>query len=237
MKKTWAYVSATVLGAAVISQSAVASVAMDILQLPPQNRRMALMDLPADQFKKISEIAFSDSQPMRVRWAAVISLGEVNSSQSLPLLLKASQDKTWYMRNAALVALEENHPARAEVVAKKLLKDKALVVRSAAVEVLKKFPTAENRDLLWAELEEKYNYHRGQSLWIRSQIVAQLAQKPQDHEMSIFAKLLKDKDQRVHLASIRGLEKLTGVRLGDEQTSLQKKLSLWQDYLKKEGIF
>lgn len=210
---------------------------IDLLQLPPQNRRMALRDLSADQFQRLSELAFSDAQPMRLRWAAVVSLAQARPQEALPLLLKASRDGKWFMRNAALVALAETHPLQAEAVAKRLMKDKALVIRSAAVDVLAKYPSAENRDLLWSELDASYNFHHGASLWIRSQIVGQLARKPQDQEMKFFARLLRDKDPRVHLASIQGLEKITGVRLGDEKTTPPQKLSLWQDYIKKEGTF
>lgn len=138
------------------------------------------------------------------------------------------------MRNAALVALAEVNEPEAQKLAKKLLKDKALVVRSAAVDVLQKNPRPDVRDLLWEEMSQKYNFRNKESLWIRSQIVEALAQKPSDHEMKLFTKFLNDKDARVQAASVSGMEKLTGVKLGDAKTSREKIVLLWQDYIRKD---
>lgn len=209
---------------------------LDLLNLPGENRRAAMQGLSATEFDRLKDVAFTENQTMRIRWAALVSIAEADPKKALPHLLKASRDKQWFMRNASLVALAETQPLKAEAVAKELLQDKALVVRSAAVEVMKKYMSAENRDLLWSELEQKYNYRNNASLWIRPQIVALLAQKPSDHEKTLFVRLLQDKDSRIHLASVRGLEKLTGVRLGDEKTVPEKMVSLWRDYAKKEAL-
>ncbi len=210
---------------------------MDLLSLPGENRRAAVQGISSSEFDRLSEVAFSEKQSMRLRWAALVSIADANSQKALPLLIKASNDKQWFMRNAALVALAATQPLKAEAVAKNLLQDKALVVRSAAVDVLQKYQSPQNRDLLWSELERDYNYRNNESLWIRPQIVSLLAQKPADHEKTLFARLLKDSDSRIHLSSIRGLEKLTGVRLGNEKTSKDKMLVLWKDYVKKEVSF
>lgn len=212
------------------------SAALDLLQLPSENRRMALQEASGDMFQKLSDLAFSDAQPMSVRWRALVSLSDVSKDKSLPLLKKAAESGKWFMRNAALIALEDSHPLQAEAIAKKLLKDKALVVRSAAVQVLKKYPSEANRDLLWSEMDEKYNFRRDASLWIRSEIVQILSEKPQSHELKIFAHLLKDKDNRVGVAAIQGLEKLTGVNLNDGNATTQKRLAAWRDYIVKEKI-
>jgi hypothetical protein len=83
---------------------------------------------------------------------------------------------------------------------------------------------------------QKYNFRNKESLWIRAQIVEVLAQKPADHELKIFSKLLQDKDVRVQTAAIGGMEKLTGVKLGEAQSSHEKIVLLWQDYARKEKI-
>lgn len=231
MKK---YLLLTILVSSVAQ--AAPSTALDLLQLPPENRRIALHDASNDMFKKLSDIAFSDAQSMNVRWRALVSLAEISKEKSLPLLKKASESSKWFMRNAALVSLEESHPLQAEAVAKRLLKDKALVVRSAAVQVLKKYPSESNRELLWSEMDEKYNFRRDASLWIRSEIVQVLSEKPQSRELKIFARLLKDKDSRVGVAAIQGLEQLTGVNLNDGNGTEQKRLTAWRDYIVKEKI-
>jgi HEAT repeat protein len=134
------------------------------------------------------------------------------------------------------VALAEYNNSEAQKLAKKMLKDKALVVRSAAVEVLQKDARPDVRDLLWQELAEKYNYRNNESLWIRSQIVEALSQKPSDHELKSFTKLINDKDQRVQSAAVFGMEKLTGVKLGEAKTPRDKVVALWKDYVRKEKV-
>jgi HEAT repeat protein len=181
-------------------------------------------------------VAFAEDQSMRLRWRALMMAAEGRREKSTQDLLKASTHKQWFMRNAALVALAEVNEPEAQKLAKKLLKDKALVVRSAAVDVLQKSPRPEVRDLLWEEMNQKYNFRNQESLWIRSQIVEAMAQRPADHELKLFTKFLNDKDARVQAASVGGMEKLTGVKLGDAKTSREKMVLLWQDYARKEKI-
>jgi hypothetical protein len=89
--------------------------------------------------------------------------------------------------------------------------------------------------MLWEELNQKYNFKGKQSLWIRHQIVEMLSVKPVDHEMRVFAELLSDEDARVHMPAVQGLEKLTGVRLGEGKMQQQALVGLWRDYMKKES--
>ena len=220
-----------------ISTAAAPSAVLDLLQLPPENRRMLLKQPGGEEiFKKLSEVAFAEDQSMAVRWKALVSLADMTSDRVLPLLKKAGESSKWFMRNAALVAMEETHPLQAEILARKLLKDKALVVRSAAVQTLKKFSSAENRDLLWAEMDEKYNFRKDSSLWIRGEILEALGQKPENRELKIFARMLKDKDIRVGVAAVHGLENITGTKLNEKPVSDAMQISLWQDYVAKEKI-
>jgi hypothetical protein len=87
---------------------------------------------------------------------------------------------------------------------------------------------------LWDELNQGYNFKNTQSLWIRHQILGVLSQKPLDRELKIFAQLLSDDDSRVQNSAIRGLEKLTGVKM--EEQNLAKSVTLWKDYVRKEKI-
>ena len=211
--------------------------ALDLLRLPSENRRMVLQQTIAnDVFKQLTTVAFDEKQSMRLRWKALVSLAESDPKKALPHLLRASENSEWYMRNAALVALSDTQPLKAEAVAKKLLKDKALVVRSAAVEVLKKFPSEQNRDLLWSELDEDYNFKKQASLWIRPQILKLLSEKPMDRELKIFVRMLRDRDTQVGVAAIHGLQKLTGTSLGTAGMPAEKQISLWQNYVKTEKL-
>lgn len=209
---------------------------MEILNLPPENRTQALLATTEDMYKEFITVAFAENQSMRMRWRALMLAAEGRREKATPDLLKASIHKQWFMRNAALVALAEVNEPEAQKLAKKLVKDKALVVRSAAVDILQKSPRPEVRDLLWEEMNQKYNFRNQESLWIRSQIVEAMAAKPVDHEIKLFTKFLNDKDARVQAASIGGMEKLTGVKLGDAKTSREKMVLLWQDYSRKEKL-
>lgn len=209
---------------------------MEVLKLPVENRRMVVLGKEDQFYKSFLDVAFNEGHPMSLRWRALMAAAESRGAKATDDILKAGGHKQWFMRNAALVALGEVNPQQAGKLALKLLKDKALVVRSAAVGALEKNPSLEVRDLLWDELNQDYNFKNKQSLWIRHQIVGALAQKPRDHELKLFAKLLSDNDVRVQFPAVRGLEKLTGVRLGDEKTKPHSVVGLWKDYVKREKI-
>lgn len=210
--------------------------AAELLKLPTENRRNALLGKGETYYNSFVSIAFNDSQSMNMRWKALMAAAETRGDKATADLMKAGNHSQWYMRNAALVALSEVNPAQGQKLAQKLLKDKALVVRSAAVEVLQKNPTPEVRDLLWDELNQKYNFKGAQSLWIRHQIVEVLAKSPKDHELKIFANLLSDDDVRVQIPAVSGLEKLTGTKLSDGPMKQSELIGLWKSYVKKEKI-
>lgn len=231
---TLALIPALSVQAAIPAKTNLRPKVMEILNLPPENRTQALLATTEDMYKEFITVAFAEDQSMRLRWRALMMAAEGRREKSTPDLLKAAVHKQWFMRNAALVALAEVNESEAQKLAKKLVKDKALVVRSAAVDVLQKSARPEVRDLLWEEMNQKYNFRNQESLWIRSQIVEVMAQKPANHELRLFNKFLNDKDARVQAASVGGMEKLTGVKLGDAKTSREKMVLLWQDYARKE---
>jgi HEAT repeat protein len=227
--------SSSVLAAPTRPSSSTLTSAMEVLNLPAENRRSLIHELGDKHYDSFIALAFSDAQSMSVRWRALTAAAESRREKATGDLVKAGGDKTWYMRNAALVALQEVNPSEGEVLAKKLLKDKALVVRSAAVTALEKSTNQDTRELLWDELNQGYNFKNTQSLWIRQQIVGVLGKKPLDREIKIFAQLLSDKDAQVQGNAIIGLQKLTGVKLDDGQ-NVAKSVSLWKDYVRKERI-
>jgi len=233
---TFTLISALSVQAAIPSKTNLRPRVMELLNLPAENRSQALLSTTEDMYKEFIAVAFAENQSMRLRWRALMMAAEGRREKSTPDLLKASVHKQWFMRNAALVALAEVNEPEAQKLAKKLLKDKALVVRSAAVDVLQTSPRPEVRDLLWEEMNQKYNFRNQESLWIRSQIVEAMAMKPVDHELKLFSKFLNDKDMRVQSAAVGGMEKLTGVKLGDAKASREKLVLLWQDYARKEKL-
>lgn len=209
---------------------------IEVLKLPSENRRIVLHTQGDKHYQNFIAVAFNDSQPMSLRWRALTAAAEARGVAASEDLLKAASHNQWYMRNAALVALNEVNPSQGQKLAKKLLKDKALVVRSAAVQALEKNLSPETRDLLWEELNQEYNFKNTESLWIRQQIVATLAKQPLNREVKIFVQLLSDKDPQIQMPAVRGLEKLTGVKLGQGEMKQSALVGMWKDYVRKEKI-
>jgi hypothetical protein len=209
--------------------------ALELLKLPTEIRRSVIQGKSETYYSTFINIAFNESQGMSMRWRALIAAAELNGEKALEDLKKAGGHSVWFMRNAALVALSEVNPSEAKLLAKKLIKDKALVVRSAALEVLQKNQSEDVRELLWKELEQKYNFKGSQSLWIRHQIVEVLAESAQLNELKSFGRLLSDKDPRIHVAAVAGLEKMTGVKLGKSENKPSELVGLWKKYVEKEN--
>lgn len=208
----------------------------EILKLAPEARHAALAQQPDSVYESLLEIANNANGSMNLRWRALTSAALLRKEKSVPDLMKASKSQEWFMRNAALVGLAEFSPSKSVEVARRLVKDPALVVRSASVDVLTKHGGQEERDLLWNELGASYNKRGGQSLWIRSQIVTALSEKPADAELRRFSGVLQnEKEEPLQKAAIAGLQKLTGMRLGEGLTSHQRVVQLWKNYFVKNG--
>ncbi|MGE9743728.1 HEAT repeat domain-containing protein [Bdellovibrio bacteriovorus] len=227
--------SSSALAAGPKGSSSTLTSALELLKLPGENRRMVVQVQGEKYYTQFVSLAFNEAQPMSLRWKALMAAAEARGPKSTPDLVRAGDSSQWFMRNAALIALSEVNTDEAQKLAQKLIKDKALVVRSAAVEVLEKSSSPEVRDLLWEELNQKYNFKNAHSLWIRHQIVDVLAKKPMDRELKTFAGLLSDADTRVHLPAVRGLERLTGVRLSDKPIKQTALVDMWKDYIKKNN--
>lgn len=191
------------------SAQAFISPAVELLNLPAENRKQILKMQGAQHITDLKALAFDRSQPMSIRWKALTSVAEVEGDSSIQILMKASEAPEWYMRNAALVTLQEVHQETAEKVASKLIQDKALVVRSAAIEVLKKLNSENVRDLFWTEMERPYNYRGTQSLWVRSMMLEHLAKEPRLSEKPRFEELSKDRDRKVQKQANLALSRLS----------------------------
>ena len=211
--------------------------AIQVLNLPGENRRMLVQVSGERHYDQFVTLAFDESRPMSLRWRALMAAADARGKGATSDLVRASKSAHWYMRNASLVGLKEISSPEAEKVALQLVGDKALVVRSAAIEVLKDNASTEVRERLWQELNKDYNFKKKQSLWVRHQIVQALAAKPLDKERVQFATLLQDPDGLVQVSSIRGLERLTGVKLGDDKLSSGQLVSQWREYMKKETFY
>lgn len=206
--------------------------AQEILSMPEANRKQIATEKANELYPSLIELSKLPDQAMETRWKALTLAAYLGKDRALSVLEANLKSSEWFMRNAALVGLRIHHPVKAQNAAKALLKDKALVVRSAAVEVMGSNLDSKTRDLLWEEMEASYNFRKSQSLWIRGQILSQLAQFPQEREMGLFVKALKDKDSSMHAGAIGALEKITQKNLGTAQQKMSEKRSLWLQWAK-----
>lgn len=206
---------------------------IEILSLPAKNREAALKTLPESSYKNLVQMAFDYKWSMGIRWQALTTAANLKKENSTQDMIRATKSSEWFMRSAGLLSLKEVNPEMAELTARSLIKDKALVVRSAAVDVLKSQMKKESRPLFWSELDANYNFKKKQSLWIRPQLVAALAERPKDEELPQFVKILmKDSDSQVRWQAVQGLEKITGLKLAQGDQSEAKVVQLWQEHFK-----
>lgn len=202
------------------------------LSLPLVNRVQVIRAQGPSGYRNLLQTMFDTKKPMNLRWRAVTSLGRIGGEMSQPDLLKAAEDREWFMRSAALVAMAEANREAGLTLAKKLLEDKALLVRLAAVDVIASAGNPTQASSLWQALNQPENFRGKQSLFIRRRIVEALGRLEKPGSESKFASLLSDKDESLHSPAIQALEHLTKKKLGKRQDDLKTKRLLWQNWAK-----
>jgi hypothetical protein len=140
------------------------------------------------------KLAFDERLSIEDRWSHLVKVGKKTSVRSRAVLEKALKHKEWFMRNAALVVVHYQERSWAISWTKMMLDDPALVVRSAAVEAVNKLGAIELQADLWQKLNSSKNFRRGQSLWIRRQIVESLVKFSPKAGDPRFNSLTKDND-------------------------------------------
>ncbi|MFN7727672.1 MAG: HEAT repeat domain-containing protein [Bdellovibrio sp.] len=207
----------------------------ELLSLPAENRVLVAKGRGGQFAKELETMAFSQDEEYGTRWKALTLTAQIQGPKSEKILAKALKAPEWYMRNAAILAYREVLPRQALGAARSLLSDKALVVRSAAVNVLGKKLEQNDRELLWDALTAKMNFRKKQSLYIRGQILAVLANDPLEREMPLFLKHLQEDDRRLHSSAIIALERMTSSKLGKNKDSIDQKRDLWIKWAKNKG--
>lgn len=190
----------------------------------------AIPQLAEKDFKSLVKVAANSALPMTERWQALIKAGEIAKPNEIKQIQNFSKSSDWYMRNASLVSLESVNTGYAIDQAKVLVSDKALVVRSAAVAILTKKNSLEVRRILALELAKAYNFSGKQSLWIRPQIMQQMARTATNQDRQFMAQYLFDSDKKVAQLSVQALEKISSI-----QFTGPKQLELWQQHVKKNN--
>lgn len=209
--------------------------ALIALQLPAQNRVQALRSQKSG-LKSLKKIVNNDDQPLTVRWRAMTALGKAYPQKSLKFLVKQSKSNKWFHRNSSLLAIKSASPKMAVRISEKLLKDPALVVRTAAVQTLAELDATGSREKLWASLNDKRNFRNGQSLWIRHHIMKTLAQFSKKQDQLRFARYLNDKDLKVQLWAIDGLEKVTGLKGQFQGMSFSDRKKKWTSWATQHKV-
>ena len=157
----------------------------------------------------LEKLAFTEKYPMKTRWKAFMLLSISMGEQSIPMVKKALQSKTWFMRSAGLVALQSLDPQGAKKWAYRILNnDPALMVRMKAVEVLQQNPSEEVTELFWKKVYSADSLHRDKSLWIRSDLAQVLVKDPRKKDLQRWVRLLHDEDKKLQVIASLALEKL-----------------------------
>ncbi len=200
------------------------------LSLPLDRRIDTLRAQGPQGYKNLRQIMFDPASKIESRWRAVTAVGAIGGNLALPELERASRARSWELRSAALVTVVSIDKKVGAEWARRLLKDPALMVRLQAVQTLQEIGDRDSIPLLWHELSEKRNFHRGESLFIRPRIVEALAKLEGRGSAGKFMALLEDVDPKLHLPAMRGLARVTGARIGEEEFNPNKRRAMWQQW-------
>ena len=204
----------------------------EALRLPRKNRLMTLRG-KKKILDKLHSIALDKNQNLKLRWRAITTMGELSPIKSKPYLEKLLTNKHWFLRNAAMIAISHADRPTAIGWAEKMLSDRSLMVRTTAVQTIKKIRGIELQDKLWEKINNKQNFHRGKSLWIRKHMADALASFAIKGEEKKFLRLLLDRDARLHPFALRALRKITGEKIAVNK-NLSERRTAWIKYFKNK---
>lgn len=206
-----------------------------VLDLPFENRIAALKAQGPAGYRNLRAIMFDPKSKIDSRWRSTMAVGRIGGSLSLPELERATKADVWELRSAALIAVSRFDRTTAAKWSRALLNDKALLVRLTAVETLEAIQDRGAVAELWAQLENRQNFKRSQSLFIRRRIVEALAKLEAKGSEARFVALLEDGDAKLHAPAIGALERLTGQSLGKPTDPLARRRALWQQWNVSRG--
>ncbi len=205
------------------------------LELPFANRIASLRTQGPAGYKNLRSIMFDPNSKIDARWRATMAVGRLGGRLSLPELERASRAEVWELRSAALIAVSRIDRRTASVWSRRLLKDKALLVRMSAVETLEGLQDRAAITDLWAQLDNRQNFKRNRSLFIRRRIVEALGRLESPESAARFASLLDEDDPQILKSAIAALEKLTGQTMGKPSDPLSRRRALWQQWQLARG--
>lgn len=184
----------------------------------------------AEDYKDLKQTAFSKQASLGERWEALQKMSEDDFSIAQSDVVKALQDKEWFIRNAALVALRNGKKELVVEWSEKLLFDKALVVRTQAIKNLIEVQSETSGQKIFKALNDKMNFRGAYSLWVRPYMAQALVLQPPANWKNVYQNMLADSDQKVQAWAVIGLEKKSGLRLGGADDPLEVKRQKWMNY-------
>lgn len=205
------------------------------LDLPFANRIASLRAQGPAGYKNLRSIMFDPDSKIDARWRSTMAVGRLGGRLSLPELERASKADVWELRSASLIAVSRIDRRTASIWARRLLKDKALLVRLTAVETLEGIQDRSAVADLWAQLDNRQNFKRNRSLFIRRRIVEALTRLESPESSARFASLLDEDDPQILNSAISALEKLTGQTMGKPTDPLARRRALWQQWQMSRG--
>ena len=206
-----------------------------ILAQKSSDKFAKLRDLGPQVYADLKQIAFNEDRALGTRWQAFMAMAKLGDKDAMPEIDQALNSHEWFLKNAALKVVVLFDETKAYSAAVKSLDDSALVVRSQAVKTLAKVKNEKCVPRLWQELYSKENYLKNQSLWIRKDIVNVLAELSPKGSEEKFIKVLNDSDSTLFDPAIRGLERLTGVKLGNAEMPGVYKRYLWKKWFENRS--
>lgn len=183
-----------------------------------------------EYYNNLKSTAFSSSASLKERWSALQEMGRGDFEWFKEDLEKALQAKEWFVRNAALIAIQSGKPEFVRKWSEKLLFDKALVVRTQAIKNLMKLKSSESSDEIFKALNHEMNFRGNYSLWIRPYLAQALVLHPPRNWKQVYQTMLGDRDEKVQMWAIIGLEQKSGLRLGRPEDSLEGKRQKWLNH-------
>lgn len=163
------------------------------------------------------------------KWSLLKKIRNGNPDFARKVYLSCIESLDWFLRSGGIQFLASLDPELARSKALDLLNnDPALMVRSAALNSLEKIGIQKHRNILWSNLQDSKNFHKGFSLWIRKDIAKNLLSMTDTEDNDRWIALLNDSDPQIVMYSVQALEKNNGLTMGKSEDSLEIKADLWK---------
>jgi HEAT repeat protein len=159
---------------------------------------------------ELEVVVHDDDHDARERWIAARVMGQSHSPDAKTALLALCDDPMPAMRAAAASALGDlGYKDTADRVGE-LLKDDAVIVRVAAADALGLLKAEASARHLESALNDRKNYYRGESLFVRRHFVEALGEIGAWSSVPALIACFDDRDASVQDAALVSLRKIVG---------------------------